>query len=94
MTYKETKEMGCTDMVYWDNEPVINPKTGNEFFSPSDAKIAFQRLMAENKETIDEDRLNSDDKEQFEEVFKVTHYVNEYAPQLDDFIDDEERGWK
>lgn len=92
MTYKEAKEMGCTDMVCWNNECVINPKTGNEFFTPEDARTTFQNLMFENAVEIEEMRKEyneADDIMDFDEFFRVDHYINENAPQLDDFIDDE-----
>jgi len=38
LSYAETKSMGCTDIVYWENEPIINPETGNEFFKSEEAK--------------------------------------------------------
>lgn len=47
ITYAETKVMGCTDIVYWNGEPVTNPETNNEFFTPEDAKEVFAKLKAE-----------------------------------------------
>ena len=92
-TYLETREMGCTDMVCWNNEFVVNPKTGNEFFTPEDAKTTFQNLMDENAEEIEEMRkeYNEDDNiMDFDEFFQTDHYINDNAPQLDDLIYDEE----
>lgn len=99
MTYKETKEMGCTDIVYWKSEPQTNPKTGNEFFTPEDAKSLFVKLKEEHAKEIEEE-LNdiifkhniSEDEDEFdaEYYWKIDNYIWEDAANLDDLIQEEE----
>ena len=99
MTYKETKEMGCTDIVYWKSEPQTNPKTGNEFFTPEDAKSLFVKLKEEHAKEIEEE-LNdiifkhniSEDEDEFdaEYYWNIDNYIWQDAANLDDLIQEEE----
>jgi hypothetical protein len=107
LTYLETREMGCTDMVCWNYEFVINPKTGNAFFTPEDAKETFKKLMTKNakeiakmREDFEEemaelrrqfarDGLRTPEWMDFNKEFSIDHYINENAPELDDFVNDE-----
>lgn len=101
ISYAETKSIGCTDIVYWKSEPQINPKTGNEFFTPEDAKILFAKLKEEHAEEIEEE-LNaykskhniSENYAEFdaEEYWKTDNYIWEEAALLDDKIFEEENG--
>lgn len=101
MTYKETKEKGYTDIVYWKNEPIINPKTGNEFFSPEDAEETFKKLktdnakeIAEELEKIKENRHIDDDEVEFtaEYFWEIENYIWKDAACLDDLVYEEENG--
>ncbi len=83
ITYAETKAMGCTDVVYWNDEPQTNPKTGNEFFTPEDAKEKFETLKTEQAEEI-EDELD--------DAWTASHYIWKDAAWLDDLVYEEENG--
>lgn len=76
-TYAKTKKMGCTDIVYWNNEPQINPKTNNEFFTPEDAGDLFEKLKQEHADEIEDEE---------DEVWKASNYIWEQAALLDDLI--------
>ena len=84
MTYKETKAMGCTDIVYWEGETLTNPKTRNEFFSHQDAVSLLENKKQEYLETYkDEGEIDLD-----------TCYIWEEAARLDDLIWEEENNPK
>lgn len=99
ISYAETKSMGCTDIVYWKSEPQTNPKTGNEFFTPEDAKILFAKLKEEHAKEIEEE-INvikskhniseNDDEFDAEEYWKTDNYIWQDAANLDDLIQEEE----
>lgn len=100
LSYTETKAMGCTDIVYWDGEPQTNPKTGNEFFAPEDAKILFASLKAEKAKEIAEklreivlEHNISEDEDEFdaEYYWNLDNYIWEEAANLDDLIDEEKK---
>ena len=89
MTYKETKEMGNTDIVYWNSEPIINPITGNVFFAPNDAKAIFEKLKIEHCDEIIKEKECLG--ELFEEVWGASNYIWEAAASLDDLIYEEDK---
>lgn len=80
ITYAETKAMGCTDIVYRNDEQMINPKTGNEFFAPEDAKKTFETIKKEHAGEIENE---------FNEVWTASNYIWEEADLLDDLIMEE-----
>lgn len=81
LSYVDTKSMGCTDIVYWDGEPQHNPMTGNEFFTPEDAKTLFNKLKVEHANEIE---YESD------EVWTASNYIWENADLLEDLVWEEE----
>ncbi|MBO6031409.1 MAG: hypothetical protein J6Q22_08045 [Prevotella sp.] len=80
LSYADTKSMGCTDIVYWDNERQNNPETGNEFFRPQDAINLFEKLKMEYADEIEDEH---------DEVWQCTHYIWHNADLLDDLIQEE-----
>lgn len=82
-SYAETKAMGCTDIVYWDGEPQTNPETGNEFFTPDDARSLFTQLKEKHADDIEDE---------FDEVWTASNYIWEKADLLEDLIWQEENG--
>ena len=83
LSYADTKSMECTDIVYWNGEPQTNPVTGNEFFTPEDAKTLFAKLKVEHADEIEDE----DD-----EGWQVSNYIWENAGLLEDLIFEEENG--
>ena len=96
MTYAKTKEIGCTDIVYWDNEPIINPKTNNEFFTHEDAVSLLEK---KKREYYDEFHNELKEKKNCEEkghtlsfpgeIDMESSYIWEDAAMLDDLIEEE-----
>jgi hypothetical protein len=98
-TYVETKAMGCTDIVYWNYEPVENPKTRNEFFTPEDAIATLNSKKREyeemyHDELMEKERLQADggDLRFCGETDMESCYIWDAADYLDDLIDLEEKG--
>jgi hypothetical protein len=98
-TYLETKAMGCTDIVYWNYEPIENPKTRNEFFTPEDAKATLNSMKREYEEKyhdnlIEKERLQSEGINLHfpGEIDMESCYIWDAGDYLDDLIDQEEKG--
>ena len=95
-SYAETKAMGCIAQVLWDSEDLENPKTGNEFFTPEDAKTTYDSLCELHRDEIDKQRKEwwGGPKEypiSFDDFFNMSHGVCEDASEfLDDLISEEE----
>lgn len=83
LSYAETKAMGCTDIVYWNSEPVTNPETGNEFFTPEDAKKVFETLKKEHADEIEDE---------FDDTWTASNYIWENSAHLEDLVWEEENG--
>lgn len=98
LTYAETKEMGCTDIVYWQYESILNPETGNEFFKPEEAKEILNNRKKEYYEKY-KDELAEKKKMQNEggdlhfpdeiEDIDDSCYIWDAGDYLDDLIDEE-----
>ena len=95
-SYAETKAMGCIAQVDWDGETLENPKTGNEFFTPEDAKAILDSLYEQHREEIEKQRKEwwGGPKEypiSFDDYFRMSNNVCEDASEfLDDLIAEEE----
>ncbi len=97
-SYAETKTMGCTDIVYWEYESIINPETGNEFFRPEQAKEILENRKKEYLEKY-KDELAEKEKMQNEggdlnfpgeiENIDDSCYIWDAGDYLDDLIDEE-----
>ena len=97
-SYAETKAMGCTDIVYWEYESIINPETGNEFFKPEEAKEILANRKKEYFEKF-KDELAEKKKMQNEggdyrfpgEIDDIDDscYIWDAGDYLDDLIDEE-----
>lgn len=83
LSYTETKAMGCTDIVYWDGEPQANPETGNEFFTPEDAKALYTKLKEVHADEIEDE----DD-----EAWIASNHIWKDAASLEDLVLEEEEG--
>ena len=100
LTYAETKAMGCTDIVYWEYESIINPETGNEFFKPEEAKEVLANRKKEYYEKYKDD-LAEKEKIQNEggdfhfpgeiENIDDSCYIWDAEDYLDDLIDEENK---
>ncbi len=95
-TYQETLQMGCTDIVYWNNESLTNPKTGNEFFTPEDAKSILQSMkssyLEKNYYYLQEKKKDEEKGEEFHfpgEIDMEYCYIWENADLLYDLVDEE-----
>ena len=100
LTYTETKAMGCTDIVYWEYESIINPETGNEFFRPEEAKEILANRKKEYFEKYKDD-LTEKEKMQTEggnyyfpgeiEDIDYSCYIWQAEDYLNDLIDEEKQ---
>ena len=94
-SYAETKAMGCIAQVDWDGETLENPKTGNEFFTPEDAKATYESLYEQDREEIEKQRKEwwggpKDYPISFDDYFRMNHEVCEDASDfLDDLVEEE-----
>lgn len=97
-SYAETKAMGCTYQLEWDNEYVTNPKTGNEFWTEEDAKAKYWELNEQNKEKIEREREewggddDPDNPISFDDYFRNGNDFVDASDYLDDLIEEEEQG--
>ena len=95
MTYAETKEIGATSIIYTTfhgtgnytaNDREQNPATGNEFFTPEQARQRIEDLQhrgyLHDAEYWQSPRLNT-------YTYELWPDATEY---LDDLIDDEREG--
>ncbi len=98
LSYADTKAMGCTDVIYWEYESIMNPETGNEFFKPEDAKEILANRKKEYLEKF-KDELAEKEKMQNEggdyhfpgeiEDIEDSCYIWDAEDYLDDLIDEE-----
>ncbi len=100
LTYTETKAMGCTDIIYWKNEPITNPETGNEFFKPEEAN---EILTNRKKEYLENFKNYLEEKKKMQNEGGDFHfpgeiediddscYIWDAEDYLDDLIDEENR---
>lgn len=59
-TAKECKELGWTTVIRWDDEYIVNPKTGNIYFEPEDGKKYYERLKEKFADKIVEEDWEED----------------------------------
>lgn len=81
-SYARTKEEGLTWRVWFNHEHLINPKTGNEFFSEEDAKAVYWEQIKTHKQEIEYNGWRED----------VDFSLDESEDYLDDCVTDEEDG--
>lgn len=80
-TAKECKELGWTTVIRWDDEYIVNPKTGIIYFEPEDGKKYYERLKEKFADKIVEEDWEEGTHYWIEEIEE--DYINDDIEQED-----------